>query len=48
MRKINLVFHGKELDEFGFPVDYHSVVAYHHRQENIGIVVTVVSSLKFQ
>jgi hypothetical protein len=43
MNRINFVFHGRELNEFGFPVDYHSIVAFYSRLENIGVVVTIFS-----
>jgi hypothetical protein len=43
MNKINYVFYGKELDEFGFPSVYHSIIIYYAKVENIGVVVILTS-----
>jgi hypothetical protein len=43
MNIINFVFYGMELDEFGFPINYYSVIAYYGEIDNLGIVVLLNS-----
>jgi hypothetical protein len=43
MNRINFVFYGIELNEFGFPINYHSILAYYGEIDNLGIVVLLNS-----
>jgi hypothetical protein len=43
MTRINFIFHGRELDEFGFPKEFHNIIAYFSELENLGVVVTLCS-----